>query len=299
MPAPTPLRPAETHHATCGGCGYLLRGLEPQGRCPECGLLISVSLAKRPGLPHYVLAARRLAMAREQRPAPLEHNSRNWLRCVALGPATLALLMPAAAVWQWWRRDVPWWERVPEYPLLGLTLVFAAAVWLTTWPDRPGPPPERRDPYWGRIRAWLRLTALTPVASAALACASEVVPAQDHPKYAGAAVQLTVLLPVLTFLLFDYLAYLSRRLEAPWFAGFFRLTMLVPTAMAAVVCAPNLQGGQGAFGVATLFPEFVGTLVYGITAACCSLGAVWCLVLGAALLDLSIRMWALAGDKSG
>ncbi len=38
-PIPTPL----VHDILCIGCGYNLRGLEPSGRCPECGLSVADS----------------------------------------------------------------------------------------------------------------------------------------------------------------------------------------------------------------------------------------------------------------
>jgi hypothetical protein len=40
-----------TRDLACLACGYDLRGLPPQGRCPECGLEVSVSLAVGAGRP--------------------------------------------------------------------------------------------------------------------------------------------------------------------------------------------------------------------------------------------------------
>jgi hypothetical protein len=182
---------------------------------------------------------------------------------------------------------------VPEYPLLILTAWFTAAVWLITWPDRPAP--KARDRHSDRVRTWLRISSLAPLASAALACVSEVVAAPDHPLYAGAAMQLALVLPVVTFLLFEYLAHLSRRLGSTWLFACFRPSIIVVMALAYVV-APEVHPYRE-YGSPVLFPDLVGRAIDATVEECCFVGAMWSFVVWVALLGLSAAMWRLARQK--
>jgi hypothetical protein len=48
MPSPVPSR-SVSDDVLCGKCGYNLRGLVPEERCPECGTFVTESL-RRPTL---------------------------------------------------------------------------------------------------------------------------------------------------------------------------------------------------------------------------------------------------------
>jgi hypothetical protein len=103
---------------TCVRCGYDLRGLAGDGRCPECGLAVSRSTE---------------AAGRELRHAPP-----HWLASLSWG-ARLVLAAPVLAfVYGTFLADY-----VPPVSLeivfvapAALSLVFAAGAWLLTRPQR-------------------------------------------------------------------------------------------------------------------------------------------------------------------
>jgi hypothetical protein len=66
----------ELADVVCARCGYDLRGLEREGRCPECGCEIQTSW-------------RRVEALQAQGLLPLELSSRKWLKWMALGCACL------------------------------------------------------------------------------------------------------------------------------------------------------------------------------------------------------------------
>jgi hypothetical protein len=280
----------------CVGCGYALRGLPPESRCPECGLEIRATLAalRRWRYPWLAAIVHRF-MQWLHRPLPaLARNSRSWRRTVALAPLTLALLVPVLVIWARWREDIPWWERVPEYPLLAITVPFAAAVWLLTRPDRPR---QRQGPIWSFVRWALRIVGLSPALAAGLAAYSEVVPAHEHARYAGMAVSLFMLMPVLLFLLFDYLAYLAARAWADWTALFFRAAMLLVSPLLATIMTLHMTR-RGYFEPRLLYPDILATSVES-SLTCFGIGGVYVLLFGAALVRLSVAIWRLPKYSEG
>src|SRR4051794_37160487 len=48
---PKPATVVTTDDVTCAGCGYLLRGLDPAGTCPECNHSIAASIEAHTALP--------------------------------------------------------------------------------------------------------------------------------------------------------------------------------------------------------------------------------------------------------
>jgi len=284
----------ETYLLQCVGCGYALRGLPPESRCPECGLGIRQTLAavarRRHPWPVRVVAAVN-AYFRRALPA-LARNSRPWLRTVAVAPVSLALLIPVGIVWSWWRETVPWQLRVPEYPLVWMALTFAAAVWLLTWPDRPRQRPV--DPLWTSIRWALRAVSLSPILAALRAAHSEVVPAHEHWRYARQALELVPLTPVIAFLLFDYLAYLSARAWSEWAAAVFRASMMVVTPLL-TVWAWFAMGLDGGYEPRRLYPDGAAAL---FATARNWIGGVYAALLFLALLRLAAAMWSLANDPA-
>lgn len=284
----------DTYLLRCAGCGYSLRGLSPESKCPECGLRIrdSLAAAARGRQPWLGAAARRVRQW-IQRPVPaLARNSRTWLRTVALAPLALAGLVPLLVGWAWWRETVLWPARVPEYPLVWMTGAFAAATWLLTRPDRL--PQRPVDPLWTSIRWALRVVSLTPVAAAALAAYSETVPATQHPRYAAQAAALFPLTPVIAFLLFDYLSYLAARAWSEWTAWFFRASMLLVTPVVALWVKVELDE-QGRSSARLLYPDAISSLVeFAVSGWGCA--GVYTGILCAAFVRLAAALWVLPDE---
>lgn len=107
----------------CVRCGYNLRGLRPEGHCPECGVWIAVSVGAE--------VARRKA-ERERAPQYLEAASPAWLLtlqrgcelCLAGATALLLLGLPAGALF--WVHQHYWFEVAAHN-----VAIETAAVWLS------------------------------------------------------------------------------------------------------------------------------------------------------------------------
>jgi hypothetical protein len=135
----------------CSGCGYNLRALAPQGRCPECGRDVSVSLAEHVSPGAAV--------------APIDPRwRRQMIEAVVLALLALAAAVCSAA--QWLGND-ELWHRGPNVPL-----ALACTGWVLQWysalkttrpePDTPGNRFDRAV-VWG-----LRVTATVYLAFPAL-----------------------------------------------------------------------------------------------------------------------------------
>ena len=147
MSAPTISAGAVTAPATpqpprCTRCGYDLRGVAPNGNCPECGLPVERSVGNTD------------AGALWQAPP-------SWLAKLSWG-ARLVLLTPIVAFvyGAYVSRHIPWQtpEQVFAIPV-ALSLAFVAGVWLLT----------ARQPHVRRSNAtwrWaLRAASLSPLAT--------------------------------------------------------------------------------------------------------------------------------------
>ncbi len=119
-----------TRSAACRACGYDLRGLRSDGRCPECGTPVAASLQEGVAFapPAYV---GRLAEG-------------------AMLNAT-GVMFPAVMMASFWQFA----DRMPLGPLL-MALFWCPGLWLLTTPDPAGAPVEGRR----TARGWLRATCL-------------------------------------------------------------------------------------------------------------------------------------------
>jgi len=122
---------------------------------------------------------------------------------------------------------------------------------------------------------------------------AQATPAESARARRRLAPDTARVLPVLAFLLLDYLAYLSRRL-----GGTLLTVCLHPVALVAatfaMLFAPSGRG-IGSDISFELFPDLVGDLVDVTVFDCCFFGPLWLLAVCVGLLDLSARMWHLAG----
>lgn len=123
----------------CTGCGYNLRGLSQDGRCPECALPVADTLA-----------AERLRQARTGPPDP------RWARQIRegawLGLGTFVLLLGALLAPDAWYhlpyRNAPLRETPGRIVFLGVACAWWVLAWASAWKltmreQLPGHPPPR------------------------------------------------------------------------------------------------------------------------------------------------------------
>lgn len=208
---------------------------------------------------------------------PLDESSWWWLRLTGAGVVMLALTLPLLAAWHVRRNALNYWATVPDYGLVAVFVWFALAVWLLTWPERSTGHAVAASPAlsWRATRWVLRALSPVPALAAVVAVRSEFVSVVDHPPWAAAGASLLWVSPVLSFLLFDYLAYLAARVPAMGTAGALRLLLCaacVPSTLSAFASvnhnsephrAPEVIGGTMDIVLRECAP--VGTLMYGGT----------------------------------
>lgn len=133
-------RPTSTHDAAlCRDCGYQLRGLPPDGRCPECGLAIVESRPAALPLPPWAHAHGLFGAA-----VAYGHTvaavlvSRRFFRTVALGRgqaealvfADLTLVLAAALMFVPLLVQLVPMEVLPDEPVLLMTMIGTVNVTL-------------------------------------------------------------------------------------------------------------------------------------------------------------------------
>ena len=185
---------------SCMRCRYLLRGLDPAGVCPECGLPILETIDD------LIRQARRLPRPRPVHP-PLHELGRARLRVGAAGVALLALAF--AGVWPWAEMRAvrewsgPWVD--PDLVFIGIGVAFCVGAWLLSAVGRPHP--DLRP--WRDARLWMRCCAWGAPAAALLALWSEYVPWWQYRQFADAARWAAFLIIPATFAVFIHLSYLA------------------------------------------------------------------------------------------
>ena len=235
-PAP---HPASTLNLRCAGCSYELRGLDPGGRCPECGLEIADTLdANRRRCGRLLLRARRM------HGPPLARSDARWLRSTAAGLVALTLVHAALLAWYVaWVRDGSYHRsKTPDYQLFWIAALHAAGLWLLTCRDHNADEQERvkRRP----LRWWLRLLAFAAPAAAAMGLVSELVPYQHHSTWARLALLPVPAVAVVVYLTFDWIATLAARVRGRYSVIVFNVTRLLATAFATLMIALGVTSGQ-------------------------------------------------------
>jgi hypothetical protein len=140
-PTPSPQLVADV---PCLRCGYNLRGLAPDGQCPECGHLVHMSV---------------LAWDEDRRrmlPLLLESDPR-WIRNVAEGAAialiVFVLMVTLAALPDWMYA----WRTTPRKWTLGIACTMVVLSWAAAWkltvPEQV-PVPERVREHARRTLRW-------------------------------------------------------------------------------------------------------------------------------------------------
>ena len=204
---------------------------------------------------------------------PVARSDPRWLRRVAAGVLALAVTLALLVIWAERKRHLNYWATVPDFSLLAICAGLAGAIGLVTSPERPlgdgaaaGDTQWRSPGSWQLVRRLLRGAGFIPLLAALVAVWSEYVPASEHEQYARAGMLMLVPLPMLSMLLFDYLAYIAARLPSMHLAVQLRLAMLASTALATIAAFAALDSGRGHV---TRVPEFVRDVVLALWAGCC------------------------------
>jgi hypothetical protein len=287
--------PEQTLDLACARCAYALRGLDPSGRCPECGMPIpeTISLASTPRfLSAYWLRGRALWDG-----PPLAEADPRWRRRVAWGIFALALTMPLLGLWLWRKRWLGYWDTVPDYGLLAVFGWFTLSAWLLTWPEPPAHAAAAPDPLWRGARWLIRALAPLPPLAAGLAAWSERVPAAEHAFFARAGFLALLPLPALVFLMFDYLAYLAARVPATPTAIVLRLLMLGAAPYATFVAAA-VNGRRSGWGYQVRVPELTADVVEALLRGCFAFEPIIILGVFGMLMVLASRVMSAGRSRA-
>jgi hypothetical protein len=140
---PTAAAPTLEREVPCLRCGYNLRGLDPQGQCPECGHLVHVSV---------------LAWEEQQRrlPSILESDPR-WIRTVAEGLLVAVIVFVLMAALAYAPSFMSAWKTTPRKWTLGIACTMWVLSWAAAWKLSAR---ERQDESSNtRVRRALRIAA--------------------------------------------------------------------------------------------------------------------------------------------
>jgi hypothetical protein len=254
--AGAPDYPRQTLNLACSRCGYRLRGIAPESRCPECGQDVAETLAANERY-----RKRLFAVASRLKGPPLSRSDGGWMSRVASACFALAAVQAAFVLWDLHRRSMGWTAKSPDALLVALAAAYAWSLWRLTAPPRRADGAD--DPKHDRTRATLRALSLAPVVAAALAQVSELVDYRSHALFAQPARLIAFALALAAYFQFDYLGYLAARARDRWAVVVFRVARLaapvwlamsalairggavVPDMAAAAVSALYAYGGLG------------------------------------------------------
>jgi hypothetical protein len=227
----------------CSGCGYLLRGLSPHGRCPECGLPILTSIEA---------AMARVERKRRQddllnwdiwkatlrRPPlldpPLSDAGRPWLLIQGIAVSLLAIAHAGVGFWAVQYASWVGGSLDPDAMLFGVSGIYLVGVWLLSWPQ----PADPRRGWRTRLEHWaMRILAMTaPVSIGMMWYDWWYVPWYDFGRYEQAAGWIVLLVGICQWLVFDHLSHLAARTRAGPTPDYFRAARYASICAWLLVC---------------------------------------------------------------
>jgi hypothetical protein len=188
-------------------CDYLLRGLDPAGVCPECGVPVVQTIDD------LLRRARREPRAWPQHP-PLHELGPARLRLAAAGTVLLALVFLGGWLYCEMKAARNWYGPSvdPDYLLVALGGIFCLGAWMLSAVGRPHP--QLR--VWRDARVWMWLSAWGAPAATLLALWAEYVPWYQYHQASGLAGWPALLIIPAAFAAFMHLGYLmtGSRLSA-------------------------------------------------------------------------------------
>lgn len=240
----------------CRKCSYNLRGLSPEGRCPECGTAVGLSTLGD----------------------LLRYADPNWIRTVARGITIILWMILASVLLGCLGGTLLATEGLQQALSIGLGLVSFYGVWLMTEPDPSG---LGEDPTI-TARKVIRFALLVGIGAQVLTLATEQLspPGAVLIVFAVLGVIATLIGLVGEFAKFTYYEYLLRRVPDPKLAGRARflkwgfVVCLGIMLLGGILTVVNLalSGATGAgpgLGPVTgvmflMLPAGIGMLVFGI-----------------------------------
>ena len=263
-----PDHPSETFLLTCMECRYRLRGLSPDGACPECGTPIARSIEWR-----RELAARKpwwLKLGGRAGPLLREADAR-WLRRLLAGTLALAATWVFVGAWLVARRLLSPRSYVPDFALAAIGAWYFASAWLATWGERRPDVPLR----WDAVRWAIRLAAGGTCLATWLALRAELVPAGEFWRFSSVAMIVGMLcIPAAAALTLIYLGHLAGRVPDDWAAGSFRI---MGWTVVVVTVAPCCLAGERPWRAVSQYryegsPNTLGGFLDNVAVACGGIG---------------------------
>jgi hypothetical protein len=255
--------PRSTLNLVCSRCGYRLRGIDPEGRCPECGQDVAETLAANDRYRQRLFAA-----AWRLKGVPLSRADKAWLSRVARAAYALAGVQVCFVLWALYRQSMGWTARLPDALLVALAAAYAWALWqLTVSEQLPDGTVERKN---RGTRESLRVLSFGPLLAASLAQASELVEFSRHEPLARIALVPAATFPLIAFHQFGYLSYLAARARGRWEVVVFRVARFAAAAWLAGSGLLSVGAGgrvpdMAAAAVGVLFAYGgLGAVCYGV-----------------------------------
>jgi hypothetical protein len=250
VPVPPQAPTVVQDDSPCRKCGYNLRGLSPDGRCPECGTPVGLSL-------HGDL---------------LRYSDPPWVQTVARGFRLMIggiAVIVVAVILGMIVGGIGWTQGTLLVELLALVgwLLHLVGLWLATERD----PSGLGEDQYGTARRIIRIGAVASVAGNVLQRADDAVAASsglalalDMLRLALAAVGV-----VAWFAQLQYMEKLAQRIPDDKLsrrARFLKWALTITFGLSAFIMVTNVMNVPGARGIAAVVGLFVflAFVVFGL-----------------------------------